>query len=117
MRSRARRTGKATYRNLRTSETRTSVQSNTVTTCTTVDLDLTGIRLEVGCGIFCGDTTLNRETSSSNVFLSQAQRCQSSASGDLDLRGNDIDTSDFLCRSGREMYWLGSHVQSESIND
>jgi hypothetical protein len=87
---------------LGTGETRAGIQSNTVSTSTSVDLNLSGIRLEVGCSVFSRDSTLNSETSSGNVFLGQTQGSQSSASGDLDLRGDNVDTRNFLCEIPEE---------------
>lgn len=92
----------ASYSDLGTGETRTGVQSNTVSTSTSVHFDLSSIRLEVGCSVFSGDSTLDSETSSGNVLLGQTQGSQSGASGDLDLSGNDVDTRDFLCEIAEE---------------
>jgi hypothetical protein len=84
------------HRDLSTRETRTGIQSHTITTRTPVHFDLSGIRLESLSGIFSGDTALNGETTSSDCLLGETERGERGTSSDLDLSGNDIDTSDLL---------------------
>ena len=62
-----------TYRDLRSSETRTSVQSDSVSSSTTVDLNLTSVRLEVGSGVLGRDSTLDGESSLGDCILGQAK--------------------------------------------
>jgi hypothetical protein len=82
-----------------TGKTVTTVQTNTVTTSRTVDLDLTGIGGEALGGILGSDTTLDGETASGDAVLSQTQLLKSGTSGDLNLGSDDIDTSDLLSDS------------------
>ena len=53
--------------------------------------------MESSSGIFGGDTTLNGETSSVNVFLCETELLESNTSGDLNLSSDNVDTGDFLC--------------------
>lgn len=85
------------YCDLSTRETRASIQSNTIATSTAVNLNLSSIGLEVLSGIFSGNTALNSESALGDGFLSKTKLREGSASCDLNLRSNDIDTSDFLC--------------------
>lgn len=60
-----------TYSDLRTSVTTTGIQSNSVTTSRSIDFDFSSVGLEVLGSIFSRDTTLDGETSSVDVFLSE----------------------------------------------
>ena len=79
-----------------TSETVTTVETDTVTTSGTIHLDLTSIRRETLGGIFGGDTALDSKAASGDAVLGQAELLQSSTSSDLNLSSNNIDASDFL---------------------
>jgi hypothetical protein len=81
---------------LRAGITRRGVQSNTVTTGGSVDLDLTCVRLETGSGVFGRNTTLNRETTSVNVLLGQTELSKGNTRCDLDLSGDDINTGNLF---------------------
>lgn len=79
-----------------TSETVTTIETNTVTTSRTVDLDLTSIRLETFGWIFGGDTTLDGVTTGRDAVLCEAELLERSTSGNLYLSGDNIDTSNLL---------------------
>jgi hypothetical protein len=74
----------------------TSVQTDTVTTRRTVDLDLASVRLEALGGILGGDSALDSETTGGNAVLGKTELAQSSTSGDLDLSSDNVDSSDLL---------------------
>ena len=85
-----------TDRNLGTSKSRASVESNTITPRASVHLDLTSVRLEVGGCILSGNSALDREASLRDILLGKAKLRESSTSRDLNLSSDNIDTSDFL---------------------
>jgi hypothetical protein len=85
-----------TYGDLSTGITRTGVQSNTISTGRSVDLDLSGIRLETLGSILRSDSTLNGETSSVDVILSKTKLLERDTGGNLDLSSDNIDTGDLL---------------------
>jgi hypothetical protein len=85
-----------TNRNLGTSKSRTSVESNTITPRASVHLDLTRVRLEVGGCILSGNSALDREASLCDVLLGKTKLRESSTSCDLNLSSDNIDSSDFL---------------------
>ena len=91
-----------THSDLGTSETRAGVEANTISTSTAVDLNLSRVRLEVLRRILGGDTALNGEAALGDGVLGQTELREGRASSDLDLRGDDIETSDLLCRSQRQ---------------
>jgi hypothetical protein len=84
------------YRDLCASETGRCIETNTITTCTAVYLDFSGVWLEASCRIFGGDTTLDRKASASDGLLRQAKLGESRACSDLDLGSDDVDTSNLL---------------------
>lgn len=47
-------------------------------------------------GILSGDSTLDGETSTVDVFLGETQLLESDTTGNLDLGGNDVDSGDLL---------------------
>ena len=83
-------------RDLCAGETRGSIETDTVTTGGTVDLDLASIRLEVGCRVLSRDTALNSETALGDRLLRQTELRECGASCDLNLSGDDVDASDLL---------------------
>lgn len=85
-----------THRNLSSSETRTSIQTNTISSGTPVHLNLSSIRLETSGRIFGSDTALDGVTSLGDGVLGKTEFGKSGSSGDLDLGGNDVDSGDFL---------------------
>ncbi len=76
------------------------VETDTVTTCTTVDLDFTGVGLEVGCRVFSGDTALNGKATLRNGILGKTELGKCSTSCNLNLGSDDVETSNFLCVFG-----------------
>jgi hypothetical protein len=82
---------------LGTSKTGASIQPHAVPTCTTINLDLSHIGLEVCSRIFCGNSALDRKPSLRNGLLGQAQLRQGGPGSDLNLSSHDIDAGDFLC--------------------
>ncbi len=86
-----------THCNLCPSETRTGIKANTVATSTTIDFDLSCIRLKVGGRIFSSDTALDSKATLGDGILSEAQLGEISTSRDLDLSRYNVDSSDFLC--------------------
>lgn len=87
------------YRDLRTGETRAGVETHTISTRATVNLDLTRVGLEVLRRVFCGDTALNGKATLGDCLLSETELRERSTRGDLDLCGDDVDARDFLCKS------------------
>ena len=82
---------------LGTGEARAGVETDAVTACAAVDLDFACVGLEVGGGVFSGDTALNGEAALGDGVLGQTELREGRASSDLDLRGDDVDASNFLC--------------------
>jgi len=77
-------------RDLSACETGTGVESDTITTSTAIDLDLSCIWLEVYRGIFSSNTTLDCKAALGDRSLRQTELREGRASGDLDLSGDDI---------------------------
>ena len=96
------------YSDLGTSEARAGIETDTVTTSTTVNLDLSGIGLEALSSIFGGDTTLDSETTLGDSILGQTKLRQSGTGGNLNLSSNDINSSDFLC--GKRIREIGCDI-------
>ena len=94
-----------TYENDGTSKAVTTVETDTVTTSTAVNLNLASIGLEVLGGILSGDTALNGETTSGDAVLGETKLLKSSTSGDLDLGSDNVDTSNLLSDSVLDLYW------------
>ena len=86
-----------TYGDLRTSETRAGVETDTISTSTAVNLDLTGVGLEVLRRILSSDTALDGEAALRDSFLRKAELGESCTRSDLNLRCHDIDASNLLC--------------------
>jgi hypothetical protein len=84
-------------RDLSTRETGAGVESDTITTGTAVDLDLSCVWLKACSSIFSSDATLNCEPALGDRLLRQTELRKSRASCDLDLGGDDVKTGDFLC--------------------
>jgi hypothetical protein len=74
----------------------TSIETDTVTTSRSVNLNLSGIWCEALCWIFCSDTALEGKAACGDVVLGQTELLKRCTSSNLDLCGNDVDTSDFL---------------------
>lgn len=81
---------------LRSSVSRRSIESNTVTTSRSVDLDFSSVRLEAGGRVLSGQSRLNGESSSVDVLLSQAKLGEGDTGRDLDLGSDNVDTGDLL---------------------
>lgn len=81
---------------LRTGITRARVQSDTITTSRSIDLNLTSVRLEVSCGILSGDTTLDSKSSPVDVLLGQTKLLEGYTSSNLNLSSDDVNTGDLF---------------------
>ena len=79
-----------------TGETRTGIEADTVATSRAVDLDLTGIGLEVLCRVLSRDTALNCKSTLRDGFLSESELRKSCTRSNLNLSGDDVDTRDLL---------------------
>jgi hypothetical protein len=82
-----------------TSETVTSIQTDTITTGRSVDLDLTSIGLEALGRVLSCDTALDGKATSGDAVLRKTKLVQSGTSSDLDLSSNDVDSGDLLSDS------------------
>ena len=91
-------------RDLSTCKTGAGIESDTITTCTAVDFDLSCVWLKACSSIFGSDTTLNCEPALGDRLLGQTELRKSRASCDLDLGGDDVKSGDFLC------YWIGKRI-------
>lgn len=80
-----------------TGETVTSVETDSISSCRSVDLNLAGVRGEAVCRIFRGDTALEGKTTGGDVVLGQAKLLERGTRRNLDLRSDDVDAGDFLC--------------------
>ena len=98
-------------RDLSTRETRTGVQSNTVTAGTAIDLDLSCVRLEVCSSVFCSDTALDCKATLCDRVLRQTKLRKSRTSCDLNLGGDDVESRDFL------YYGISKRVKLVSGNE
>jgi hypothetical protein len=106
-------------RDLGTCKTGTSVESDTITTSTAIDLDLSCVWLEVRRSIFGSDTTLNCEPTPGDRVLRQTELRKSRTSCDLDLGGDDVKPGNFLYyRIGKRIYSVyGKEVACNSMFD
>ena len=91
-----------TYGDLCTCKTRGRIQANTIATSTAVHLDLACIGLESNSSILRRNTTLDSEPATGDTLLSQTKLCEGGTGGNLDLSGNDVDTSDLLCGPNKQ---------------
>lgn len=73
------------------------IKANSVSACRAVHLDLARVRGEALGGIFSGDSALDSKASDGDALLRKTELLQSCASGNLNLRGYDINTGDFFC--------------------
>lgn len=73
-----------------------TIQTNTVTTGRSVDLDLAGVRTELLSRVFCGDTALDGKATGGNAILGQSKLGKSGAGSNLDLSGNNINAGNFF---------------------
>lgn len=76
------------------SESRTRVETNAVSACAAVDLDLTGVGLEVLGGVFSSDTALDGVSALADRVLGETELGKARSGSDLDLGGDDVDTGD-----------------------
>ena len=83
-------------RDLRAGETRAGIETDTVAASRAVDLNLTGIGLEVLCWVLSRDTALDGETALGDCLLCKAKLGKRGASCDLNLGGDDVDAGDLL---------------------
>ena len=72
------------------------VESDSVSSRRSVDLDLSGVGLEAVGGILGGHSALDGEPSLGDVLLHETERRQGRSRCDLDLGGDDVDTGDLL---------------------
>ena len=86
------------WRDLSASKTGTGVESDTITTSAAIDFDLSCVWLEVCRRVFSSNSTLDCVAALGDRVLRQTELRKSRASCNLDLGGNDIQSSDFLCR-------------------
>jgi len=93
-------------------ETVTAIKADTVSTCGTVNLDLSSIRLELFCWVLSRDTALDGETSRRDAVLSETKLWQGRARSNLDLSSNDINASDLL---GNGVLDLDSGVDLDEV--
>lgn len=81
---------------LRSGVTRACVETDTVTSRTAVDFDLSSVGLEACSGILGGDTALNGESTTVDRLLSETELSEGDTAGDLDLGGDNVDTGDLF---------------------
>ena len=81
---------------LTSSETVTTIETDSVTTRRAVDLDLSGIRREALRGVFRGDSALECKAAGRDMVLRETELLERGSSRDLDLRSDDVDARDFL---------------------
>lgn len=79
-----------------TSETITTIKTDTITTSGAVDFNFTSIGLEILGGVFSGDTALDCITAGRDAILCETELFERSASSNLDLSGYKINTGNFL---------------------
>jgi hypothetical protein len=92
---------------LSTGEARRGIETNTVSTGGTVNLDLARVGGKALRRVFGGDTALDGVTALGDGLLREAELGKSSARSDLDLSGDDVDCrreerSTTRGKSGRE---------------
>jgi hypothetical protein len=106
-------------RDLCARKTGTGVESDTITTGTAIDLDLSCVWLEVCSSIFGSDATLNCEPAPGDRVLRQTELRKSCTSCDLDLGGDDVKSGNFLCyRIGKRIYSVyGKEVACDGMFD
>ena len=85
-----------THSDLSTSEARAGIETDTVTTSTTVNLDLTSVGLEGLRRVLGGHTALNCKAALRDSLLSEAKLRQGCTRSNLNLSGDDVDTRDLL---------------------
>lgn len=78
------------------SETVSTIETDTVTTRRAVDFDLSCVWLETLGRVFGGNTALDSETTSGDAVLGKAKLCEGCTSSDLDLGCDDVDAGDFF---------------------
>lgn len=83
-------------RDLSTSKAGTSVETHTVATGGSVHLDPARVGLEVGCGIFGGDTALDGGTTLLDGLLGESEVSQSGTGSDLNLSADNVDAGDLF---------------------
>lgn len=85
----------------------TAIQADAVSGRRPVDLDATGVRLELLCRIFCSHAALDGKTARLNRFLRHAQVVQGLPESNTYLSGDEINAGDFL---GDSMLHLDARV-------
>ena len=85
-----------TYSDLRTSETGAGVETDTISTSTAVDLDLTSVGLEVLRRILSSNTALDGEAALRDSFLRKTELGKRRTRSNLDLCCYDVDASNLL---------------------
>lgn len=78
------------------SETIATIETYTVATSRTVYFNLSCIRLETLRGVLGGDSALNSEAPSGDAILGESQLLKRRASGNLDLRCDNVDACNLL---------------------
>jgi hypothetical protein len=108
-----------THGNLGASVARARIETDTVTAGRAVHLDLARVRLEASSGVFSGDTALNGEATAVDVLLGETELLKSDASGDLDLRGNNVDAGDLLCEVSAKGWgsWGSKSLTGDGVLD
>jgi hypothetical protein len=79
-----------------TSKTVATVKTDTVATSRSVDLDLASVWPELLSRVLSGNAALDSKSTGRNAVLGQSELRKSGASGNLDLGGDDINTSNFF---------------------
>jgi hypothetical protein len=74
-----------------------SIETDSITACRSVDFNLSSVWREATGRILSGDAALESEPACRYVVLSEAQLLERGTSGDLNLRGNNVDASDLFC--------------------
>jgi hypothetical protein len=75
---------------------RARIETNTVSTRASVDLNFSSIGLEVVSSIFGGDTALDGKAALGDGLLGETELGKGCASSDLDLGRDDVEASDLL---------------------
>lgn len=83
----------------------TSVQTNTVSTSRSINLNSTCVWLEALSGVLCGDTALDSKAANLDLVLGQSELGQEDSSSNLNLSSNNVDTSDLLYSYQKKKDW------------
>lgn len=93
---------------LRTGEPTARIQPNSVSSRASVDLDLTGVRLETVRGVLGCHSALDRKPSLGDVFLGEPEVVERRSGGDLDLGGDNVDS--------RDAFWEANQIDQISLD-